>query len=105
MYAQKSGLRKVSEVIILVGAIFETIIHAMFTLLSFGLYGIVSIPVLILTWVTRHQAVNRRSRGWAIYGIIHGVSGGWFTSLGYILLVIDNNLSLRHPIYQDREQF
>ena len=105
MYAQKSELRKAAEIVILVGAILETIGHAVLILFSLGLFGIVSIPILVLLWVARHQAVNRGSRGWAIYGIIHGALSGWITLVGYILLVVDNNRNPQFPSYQDTEQF
>lgn len=105
MYAQKSELRKAAEIVILVGAILETIGHAVLILFSLGLFGIISIPVLVLLWVARHKAVNRGSRGWAIYGIVHGALTGWITLVGYILLVVDNNRQPEIPTYKDVDTY
>ena len=69
MYTQKSELRKAAEIVILVGAILETIGHAIIILFTLGLGGLISGPLLVLLWVARSKAMNG-SRGWAIYGIV-----------------------------------
>lgn len=91
MYTQKSELRKAAEVVILVGAILDTIAHAFIILFTFGLGAIISGPILLLLWTARKKAVKEGNTGWAIYGIIHGAFSGWITLIGYILLVIDNS--------------
>lgn len=93
MYAQKSDLRNIAEITILVGAIVETIGHAFLILGTFGLWAIIGGPIIALLWIARAKAM-KGSRGWAIYGIVHGALTGWITLVGYILLVVDQNRTL-----------
>lgn len=91
---QKSELRRLAEVVILVGAIVETIGLVLVIILTLGIGAIVAGPILFLLWMARQKAVNENSYGWTIYGIVHGALSGWITLVGYILLLIDKNRHL-----------
>ncbi|MEG2788844.1 MAG: hypothetical protein RR942_13615 [Romboutsia sp.] len=86
---EKSGLRQAGEIVTLVGAIIETVGHAMLIIGTFFMWTIPAAIIIPLIWVARGNAKSKDSKGWMIYGIVQGVLCGWISLVGYILLLVD----------------
>ena len=86
---KKSGLRSAGEVCTLIGCILETIFHVFATFATFFMWLIPAIIFIVLSWVSRNQAVKNDSKGWMIYGIIQSFFFNWVGFAGYICLLID----------------
>ncbi len=86
---QKSGLRTAAEILILVGAILSTIIQAILILVTFFIWTIPAIVIIVFAWVNRSQAL-KGSRGFTICGIVFSAFTDTLGLIGYILLLVDN---------------
>lgn len=86
---KKTGLRSAGEICTLIGCILETIFHSAAILATFFMWLIPGIIFIVLSWVTRNQAVKNDSKGWMIYGIIQSFFFNWVGLAGYICLLIE----------------
>lgn len=87
---EKSGLRNAAEIVLLIGAILETVGHAILIFCTVFIWTPFAAVIIPLLWVARSKAL-KGSKGWNIYGIVHGTLTGWVTLAGHIMLLIDNN--------------
>ena len=86
----KSNLKQAGEIVTLVGAILETIMHSVLIILTFGVWLIFAAIFIPLVWISRTKSVKKESKGWMIYGIVQSVLFiNWVGLVGYILLLID----------------
>lgn len=85
----KSGLKQAGEIITLVGAILETILHSTLILATVGIWILFAAIFIPLTWISRTNSVKKDSKGWMIYGIVQSVFFNPVGLVGYILLLID----------------
>lgn len=99
---KKSGLKQAGEIITLIGAILETIFHALLLIYSEGVWLIFAAVFIPLLWISRNNAVGNQSKGWMIYGIIQSVFFNWVGLVGYILLLIDK-VNLDNKIKKENE--
>ena len=85
----KSGLKQAGEIITLIGAIIETIMHSVLIFITVGVWIPLAAIFITLAWVSRTKSVKNKSKGWMIYGIIQSVCFNTVGLVGYILLLID----------------
>lgn len=85
----KSGLKQAGEIITLIGAIIETIMHTLLIFITFGVWIPFAAIFITLSWISRIKSVENTSKGWMIYGIIQSVCFNTVGLIGYILLLID----------------
>ncbi len=98
----KSGLKQAGEIITLVGAILETIMHSVLILLTFGIWIIFAAIFIPLAWISRTKSVKNESKGWMIYGIVQSVLFNTVGLAGYILLLIDK-INLENKLQNKKE--
>lgn len=86
----KSGLREAGEIVLLVGAILDTVTQGVLVVCTFFIWTPIAAVIIPLLWVARKKALNG-SKGWIIYGIVHGALTGWVTLAGHIIMLVDYN--------------
>lgn len=92
----KSGLRVAGETLILIGAIIGTIIQALLIFATFFIWTIPAILFIVFLWVTRAKVLDSGSRGWNIFGIVLCAMTDTVGLIGYILLLVDNDLKAKY---------
>jgi len=85
----KSGLKQAGEIITLIGAILETIMHSVLILPTVGIWILFAAIFIPLAWISRTKSVKNESKGWIIYGIVQSAFFNTVGLVGYILLLID----------------
>ena len=85
----KSGLKQAGEIITLIGAILETIMHSTLIFFAIGIWIPFAAIFIPLAWISRTKSIKYESKGWMIYGIVQSVIFNTVGLVGYILLLID----------------
>ncbi|MEG0371473.1 MAG: hypothetical protein RR515_00235 [Clostridium sp.] len=83
-----SGVRQAGEIVLLIGAILDTITQAVLIFCTFFIWTPFAGALIPLLWVARNKAL-KGSKSWMIYGIVQGALFGWVTLAGHILMLID----------------
>ena len=81
------NLIEIARIITLIGSILESIVGGLLCVMTFGILGLICVPIIFLSWYARHKALQG-SQAWNIYGIVHGCLLNWVTAAGHIVLFI-----------------